>query len=103
MNNYLTEYFLEHAYLSNEVILLFDLLLSPLSRPHDFRKPLCYRLIIVFDVVFHSDLELFNRPFELLLLLLPIPLLARFNQLQETVPARHLCLVVLDQLVDLSL
>ena len=102
-NTYLTEYFLEHPHLANQVILLLDLFLRPLCRPHHLREPLCDCLIIVFDVIFHGDLELLNRPLEFLLLLLPVPLLARLNQLQQTVAAGDLRLVVLDKLVDLRL
>jgi hypothetical protein len=100
---YLTEYFLEHPYLANQIILLFHLFLRPLCRPHHLREPLRDRLIIVFDVIFHGDLELLNRPLEFLLLLLPVPLLARLNQLQQTVATGDLRLVVLDKLVDLRL
>jgi hypothetical protein len=99
----LTEYFLEHPHLSNQIILLLDLLLRPLRRPDNLREPLCDRLIIVFDVVLHGYLELLDCPLQLLLLLLSVPLLTRLNQLQETVPTRYLSLVVLDELVDLRL
>lgn len=101
--NIATEYFLEDAYFTHDVIFLLDLFFGSLGGPYDLGKSLRDGLIIVFDVILHSDSKLFDGSFQFLLLLLPVPFFASFNQLQKTVTSCHLSLVVLDKLVDLGL
>ena len=84
-------------------MLFLDLFLGALSSPNDLRELGGDGLVIILDVLLHLKPESLDGTLEFLFLFLLVSLLPRIDQLKKTVAARHLGLIVMDDLPDLGL
>lgn len=84
-------------------MLFLDLFLGALSGSNDLRELGGDSLVIILDVFLHLKAEGLDGAFEFLLLFLFVSLLPRIDQLEKTVAARHLSLIVMNYLPDLGL
>jgi len=84
-------------------LLFLDLFLGALSSPNDLRELGSDGLVIILDVLLHLKAEGLDGTLKFLFLFLLVSLLPRIDQLKQTVAARHLGLIVMNNLPDLSL
>jgi hypothetical protein len=98
-----TEDFLEDLDLPQKFLLFLDLLLGALSGSNDLRELGGDGLVIILDVFLHLKAQGLDGSLEFLLLFLLISLLPRIDQLEKTVAAGHLGLIVMNNLPDLGL